>query len=351
MTFTITFLTRRPGGRVSQKSSKVDKDELVIGRATDCDIFLPALGVALHHALLRREETGIEVETVGEKPIRAGGQVARRKRLGFGEKNAFEIASFRLYAEDGDAPGETVIFIEKLEVSEESFDAADEEKIFSLNGVTLLPGKRSTAWVLSLAAAAFFLVLPILHFAGGKDATPEIAGMAGDRSWLSGSMSLAHANLVDDCAACHKQAFSRVSDVTCLECHTGTMDHAEPKRLDASEPVPAPIDQATDLFRTALSIPEGRCGSCHMEHNGRDGMILEGAGLCADCHRDLDGRLTDTALLNAGDFGDQSPRIPPDHHHPARGRRSGDRANFPRAPFGRRRPGRPERTLRPQIHP
>ncbi|MFN2259001.1 MAG: cytochrome c3 family protein, partial [Parasphingopyxis sp.] len=61
----------------------------------------------------------------------------------------------------------------------------------------------------------------------------------------------------------------------------------------------------------AFNRPRRACASCHLEHEGAGAMAAAPQQFCADCHTDLDARLTDTTLANAHDFADGHPEFRP----------------------------------------
>ena len=62
---------------------------------------------------------------------------------------------------------------------------------------------------------------------------------------------------------------------------------------------------------SAFHKPPGRCVECHSEHEGSGAMEPTPQKFCADCHDGMDGRLTDTKLENASDFGIAHPQFRP----------------------------------------
>jgi len=88
-----------------------------------------------------------------------------------------------------------------------------------------------------------------------------------NRVYSSGRLSLAHAVLEKECAACHVQqvgGFSATAaDSACLACHDGPAHHA----LSSDRTV--------------------ACAQCHGEHRGRVNLVATKNQSCAQCHGDL----------------------------------------------------------------
>jgi hypothetical protein len=89
------------------------------------------------------------------------------------------------------------------------------------------------------------------------------------RVYSSGQLSMAHAVLEKECAACHVQqadAFSaKAADTACLDCHDGPVHH------------PVGIVGRKELA----------CAECHAEHKGRISISAASDQPCAECHSNL----------------------------------------------------------------
>jgi predicted CXXCH cytochrome family protein len=130
--------------------------------------------------------------------------------------------------------------------------------------------------------------------------------------WSTGSLSLAHKGLAENCQACHVNKFEAVTDKTCLTCHKeNSHEHADPARLTRAMAPPGLGGTIKASFQTSFGIPKGRCVECHTEHEGAGKMQPTAQQFCSDCHGSLKERLTDTKLPNAGDFGNSHPQFTP----------------------------------------
>jgi predicted CXXCH cytochrome family protein len=306
MSITVKFIRRRAGGRVTVRPTTYDKRELTIGRATDCDVFLPDLRVGLHHA--RFVLTGANramVEAQGDRRIKVKGSSQRRREISIDDGEKILIGPYQMTVEPGDN-SDAELSLELVEPASDPIDPNTEKKVFSLRGTAT--DKRMTAWLFTLLFAGLFLAYPISNF---YNHTPSAARDAGaiqptkytaDRPWLSGEIASAHANLANDCKWCHEGAFTRVKDETCLSCHEDTRNHGAPENLALGTPNPHGGEKWLQQVRVALEIPEGRCGSCHFEHNGEQGIVPSDETLCTDCHRDLTTRIADVGLLDVAAF-------------------------------------------------
>lgn len=309
MTITVKFVKRRAGGRVTVRPTTYEKRELTIGRATDCDVFLPDLRVGLHHAkfvMLSTSRALIEAE--GDRRVKVRGAAVRRREIALEDGEEVLIGPYRMSIGYGESIGDVDITLELVEAEKAPLAQKAEERTFSLRQTAL--DKRRAAWTVILVIGALFLAWPISSYFKPSPASTGSgvtrASYTPDRPWLSGTISSAHANLANDCKACHEAAFTRVKDETCLSCHEDTRNHGHPDLLKAGTPSPHGASKWLQEARLELEIPEGRCGSCHFEHNGPQGVLPKDETLCIDCHRDLTARVNSVGLLDVTDF----------HQHP-----------------------------------
>ncbi len=308
MSFTIRYRSRSAGGREIVRTSRIDKDIATIGRSPDCDILLSDLGVTLHHATLTKSDTfRVTIETDKNLPVLVNGRTATRADINARRGGSIRIGQHLLSASigEGEDSDRIVISVER----EEAAGGPEAERLFSLTGK--MPGKRISAWVFSLLILASCLAWPIYSFYEYRTTEERPEGFHADILWISGSMSDAHSNLAEDCQACHTQPFVSVRDGACLQCHTDVTDHAAAGRMASAEPEPGRWDGFLLAVSDTFNRPRRSCASCHLEHEGSGRMAAAPQQFCADCHGDLDTRLTDTDFANAHDFGRGHPQFRP----------------------------------------
>ena len=326
MAFIVRQVAKRADGGDIIRTRTLVQAELSVGRGTDCDIQLADLAVMLRHAKLAQVAGGrISVEAIGGVPVSVAGKFVTRADLVLAENPAVDIGPFRLSLAAGE-DGACAITAERVVPPIEAADAAQETSIFSL--ADALPPKRRLAWIGALLVLIGLLLVPLAHFIGetratlprdtlaqaARPVTPGQAfgdgrltlpkarpaaqgGFAPDEAWSSGTLSNAHASLANNCGACHQQAFVSVTDSACQACHTPAAlpDHAAPARLAKGR---LPESEVMAAAHSAFNLPQGRCTSCHKEHEGAATVMTVAEAFCTDCHAGLKSRLRDTPVAD-----------------------------------------------------
>ena len=304
MTFIIRQITKRASGQDIVRDRQIDQARLTVGRATSNDIFLGDLRVGLEHLVMEVSGSRLSVQALAEKKFVIDGKTVNQVTLSDARPRQIQVGPYGLKVSLNNN-GLWLVEVERLE-AEETLREKDVDDIFTLRGTGM--GKRGPAWLFFAVALAVFLVLPILWFhgalPGGINDRVDL-----DQSWLSGELSGAHANLEGECEACHKKAFEHVTDATCLECHEGLGNHAQPRRLTSAMAEAHGFDGLLVETAAFFGKEQGECADCHREHNGEDGIVLNNSSLCTDCHLGMSERLADTTLLDASDFGTDHPNF------------------------------------------
>lgn len=309
MSFIVRQISRTAEGREIIRPRAFDQAEISIGRGTDCDIHLPDLQVTLRHAVIRRAAIPgrIEIAAVAGMPFDVDGRSTERAEVDPAKGATVRIGGHVLDISSGATErADAIVTVQRIEADA---DAEDKEAVFSVGHA--LPGKRAMAWTLALLILAAFLAWPIWSiYSSRADAERPVAFHA-DETWSSGKLSLVHATLENNCAACHTRPFVAVENQSCTACHSKIHDHADPRRLLAAK-VSRGISGKIELAAAgAFGIPEGRCVECHTEHEGATAMPVTQQRFCSDCHGGLDKKLSDTKILNVSDFGTDHPQFRP----------------------------------------
>lgn len=317
MAFLLRQVSHSAEGREIVRESRLDDDLLRIGRDPEADIRLTDLAVALHHAVIERVSAGqLGVSAVEGLKLELNGSSVNFGRIDLAQGGEIRIASHLLRVMPTPAGASDIELVLERVAEADADTGPDVEQRFSLSEV--LPGKRATAWVLSFLILGLFLAWPIKSFYDQRharidapQAQARLASFHSDESWSSGPLSTAHAFLQTNCTACHQQAFVSVRDESCRACHTKIHDHADPFRMARAQPDLSRWGRVQLAFKQTFNLPAGRCIDCHTEHEGPQVAPVVQQRFCSDCHADLDAKLKDTRLGDAGDFGKLHPQFQP----------------------------------------
>jgi len=307
--FLIRTVSHSAEGREIVRSTRVEGDRLVVGRGADCDIHLTDLAVALRHVTIERSAGRLAVTVEEGLTVELNGRKVKRGAIELAAGGDILIASHALrFMPTPAGSDEIAVNVERVTESEVKLDRSA-ERIFSLASV--MPGKRGAAWALALLVLGIFLAWPVYTYYQRQQREAAEARFHADEMWSSGRLSKAHAALERDCTACHVKPFEAVRDTACASCHSGIHDHANPYRLARARPDLGRWARFQLAVKEKFDIPPGRCVDCHTEHEGSQRMPFTAQRFCSDCHSDLDSRLPDTKLADAGDFGTAHPQFRP----------------------------------------
>ncbi len=290
MRWLIRRVLKQGKGAVSYEEDVHFGDVLSIGRAADQAIFLSDIRAALNHARVTSQGPGrYQVESLILAGIRVNGELTYATNVGAGA--TVEIASTRIVLLDPPRDFEAAVEISALDKAEQEAVKAKRAKPTSLKETWI--GKRFPSWTLFLLVLVFGLLLPAAtHFIPPLGRVIAHTGLPTTASWNPGPLDAAHRFFGDDCKQCHQTPFLTVLDDACTTCHTRMAAHADPARFN----LPA--------------LGEARCGSCHQDHLGLEGMVNTDQSLCSNCHTDLKERTKDASqLADATDFGTAHPEF------------------------------------------
>jgi len=265
-------------------------DQLSIGRGTDQELLLPGERVAYRHAEISLSAGQYRIRALGSAGVTLNGRSCKVAVLNSGDQ--ILIGDYRLVVLP---TPEGVDLALSLEVLEQQDAPAVDPTLFTTR-LDALPHWRSRRWAWLLFSVMLLgaLLLPALvalqsNWQSSFRDTPLVPD---DSFWLSGPLHSMHSTIGKDCQACHTSPFSRVKNEACMECHTDTAMHISESHPD------------TSMF-------EGeRCASCHHEHNGEKRMVFDDQRFCADCHGELQHRMSDTPTVEqATDFYADHPEF------------------------------------------
>ena len=271
------------GGLLVATDENVELGRITIGRGTDQDIQLPDVRVTLAHAEIHPQQGGgWRIECQGENPVWVNGSPLTDGALAVGD--TLDCGRFRLRIEPPEPGADLVLQIEERVSAREEKGRRRQQYALDLTHTGL--SKRRTAWGLVALVLVLLLALPIaLRYGAGGE-----VGASLDASWQPGPASAAHSGFIQDCDSCHQAPFAAVRNDACLACHTNQAHHSDrPEILALGD------------------MGDARCGSCHLEHTGRDALIARNTALCTDCHEDPTRRFADAQLPPVGSFDGDHP--------------------------------------------
>jgi len=280
MRILIQFITTKVAGGVERSDKIIDAPAITIGRATDQILQLRDRRVRLQHARIEPKNGGFHIVSTSLAGVSVNGRSQRDADLSPGD--VIEVGSNILRVIEAPEGADFAISFElRDDAAGEHLEPSWTTPKSGLSGWSM----RRISWTLLAVVFVFAFVLPataLLHptlakFVRGSSLMPD------DSLWRAGPLHNAHSSTAAECEVCHVNAFERVTDVACMECH-------EASRHVAGETSPV--------------IGETRCASCHREHNEPAELVNRHQDLCADCHTALP---DDIDLQPAGDFLDAHP--------------------------------------------
>ena len=337
MSFEVITIARTSEGRPIERRKAVPAREISVGRLSENDVHLADLAVEPKHAIISVEAPGrVTVRSVSGLGFGLDGRTVTEAVIDPAAGAELRFGSHRLTLGAGQ-DGAVVITVERVEALSDSAEEKDQQTVFTLRG--LMPGKRASAYALIALILAAFLAWPIWTYATASPAKIRPDGYHADKAWESGPLSKAHANLENDCQACHVKAFVAVRDEACIACHADSHQdragglqrvsiegpgapgpdayaHAPADRLAAARGRHVGLLGNVEMFfRRTFNKPLGRCVDCHTEHEGAGPMPATQQAFCADCHNGLQDRLRtrgfQSAVGSASDFGLEHPQFRP----------------------------------------
>ena len=297
----IRYLTRQSKSGIVYQDKTFSGKTLTIGRAVDQAVFLADLRVALRHAVITDLLDGrFLLQSKSPSGVRVNDRLLQSSPITQGDCVNLGNSELRVIS-----PPPTFDFALEVETKKPAAETIS-RMIPTLSSAGLR--MRRWSWLLFLSIFILFLGIPAgavyLHdyyapllsqietYLSTPEQTyelPPLPHLLSDKFWDSGELASAHYFFRNDCNACHQQAFVRVQDKACINCHRKTHPHADPEFFDL------------ELLNTT------RCAECHKDHNGKKALVRQDDTLCSSCHKDLSRQGITTQLGDASDF---------EHNHP-----------------------------------
>lgn len=284
----IRYISRK-GRNVVHDDHEFQGDALTVGRGADNDIALDDIYLTRSHAKISSAGKGkAKVEATSDAAIYVNDKAVRSATLSVGDSVAFGGTRVEVLAPEGSH--ELMLGVEVGKPGPEIISDRLLKSHLTLEDAGMR--RRGWSWGLFLVFTMAFLVLPLAGFFSEPLREPlRSVAVVSDISWDSGDLASAHHAIGDDCNACHQQPFTMVRDIACIECHSETLQHADPEFNDLEE------------------LTGTRCATCHKEHNGDTHIVRKDQSLCVDCHGSLTTMAQGTDLLDVRDFGDAHPEF------------------------------------------
>jgi hypothetical protein len=289
----IRHITRKRDDNLVFQDREYAGDRLTIGRAADRSIFLKDLRVALEFAHVTEAGKGqFLITATTPSGVRVNDQVVGSALLS--THDVIGVRNYTITVKQPPAGFDLRLDVEQVKTtrSKELKYALMERSNIGLDRTGLR--RRPWAWGLFIAVFVFFFVVPVTgYYSEPLRKAIRDSFLVGDATWDPGPLAPAHRFIGDDCNACHKRAFERIRNETCMSCHKTMRHHAEPALFAGS-------GNATT-----------RCASCHKDHKAGRSFVRRDESLCADCHRRIKALAPQTTLADAASFGEAHPQFSP----------------------------------------
>lgn len=284
----LTQISRNSQGLPVRKESAIAGESIRIGRSAACKIHLQDHRVSLHHATIKRLEDGtLYIEGEKNAAIGINGSIEQNVALSPGMR--VEIGPYLFIVEPTPDGYDIALSVEMTQPLPEQ----DVAKIGQTAPVTLAAlGLSKRKIGLGLAAFIFFafLLLPMLpSVSSGLDKWQAALPITLNESWSPEPLAGGHSVFGSKCSTCHQRPFQAVPDEACVGCHKQIAKHLAKDDLHAS------------VFKSM------RCTSCHLDHQGREGLVLHNSSGCVVCHGDIKRKNASTKMGNVHDFGSDHP--------------------------------------------
>mgnify|MGYP000848371452 FL=1 len=270
----LTEVRLRPTGKKVRLDRDIEVESLFVGRGPDNDLSLKGLTISLHQATFRMADGRLYVEAAAGQEVNVNGLVTGGERIGPGD--VLKLGSWELRVLQPEEGAEVDVALEYEETDRGQSERASLEERTTLGLESGIFARRPLAWIAIGTILIGFLLVPLFW-------SPA------QSPWNTGDVSRGHAYVESDCQKCHSGFFQAVQNDDCMTCHHDIGRHSPPEMRMAE------LDNAD-------------CGTCHLEHRGRQVDLADlGSGFCSDCHSDLGGKLAETSLRDASDFGEDHP--------------------------------------------
>jgi predicted CXXCH cytochrome family protein len=279
----LIHVSRNPQGLAVCKDSVITGETIQIGRGAACKIHLLDHRVSLLHATILHAEDGeLYIEGEREVTLKVNGFIAQSAP--FVPGTHVEIGPYELVVEPAAKGHDIVVSVELIHPLNDH-DAAIARQTVPVTLVGLGISKRLIGLSMAACILFLFLLLPMLPgMSHAFDKWQASLPITLTGAWNPGQLAGGHALFAAQCSTCHQRPFQPVSDEACISCHKQVTKHV-----------------AKDALQVGV-FKGSRCTDCHIDHQGRERLVLQDSSECVACHGDIKRLSANTTLANVRDF-------------------------------------------------
>jgi len=266
------------------KDSVISGETIQIGRGAACKIHLQDHRISLLHAtILRTEEGGLYIDGENNVTLKVDGFITLSADLLPGTQ--IEVGPYALQVEPSDGVHDLILRLELVHPLPAALAVRVPVSLSELGW-----SKRRFGFGMAAIILFLFMLLPLLPAASSAlDKWQSGLPVTLTEAWSPGPLAGGHALFATKCSTCHQRAFKAVTDEVCTGCHTRVSRHLN--KADSA----------------AAAFAGMRCTHCHIDHKGREQLVLHDSSKCVDCHGNIKDKKPGTALGNVRDFVSAHP--------------------------------------------
>jgi hypothetical protein len=277
-------VTRNSQGLPISKNSVIAGETLQIGRGAACKIHLQDHRISLLHAtILRSEDGGLYVDAENNVTLKVDGFITLSADLQPGTR--LEVGPYSLVVEPVSDQYDITLTLELIHPLPTVMQGHQPVNLTALGW-----SKRKFGFGMAAIILFLYFLLPLLpSLSPALDRWQADLPVTLTGAWSPGPLTGGHELFASKCSTCHQRVFGAVSDEVCTGCHARVSRHL------------TKADQEVKAFGRM------RCTNCHIDHKGRDELVLHDSSKCVDCHGNIKDKKTSIALDNVRDFSTAHP--------------------------------------------
>lgn len=281
------MLKKTRAGGYAQRDEVIEAPSIRFGRGAECEVHLTDPRILLHHLEMTERPGGLFLESTGGLEFQVNGKLMSAAAIKPGD--AVQIGPYDVTVLGAEAGYDGAFSLEYARPLGDELAALKARSNTRLTRAGL--GIRGWAWLLFFIAVAVGIGAPLsTYLTTPRGVDPMSQEMRDttrvtlDKIWSPGPMTGVHAHFGDQCGTCHVNAFEKVQNTVCSDCHEDAGHHADPQRFSVA------------------SLDGLRCATCHKEHTGAEEPVIAGERFCTDCHSELSSVASNSDLKDVGGF-------------------------------------------------